>query len=297
MHIDAPVEKVYATIRDFRQWREWSPWLIAEPGCTVEYTKDGKGYSWAGEIVGSGEMHVVDETSPKVMQCDLNFIKPWKSHADVCFKLAERDGGTEVVWDMDSKLPSLMFFMKKMMVAMIGNDYERGLTMLKDYVETGDSKSDLSFGSATLNAIHFIGKSSTCPTEDIGPTMEADLKRLGEWLSSEGVEPTGAPLSIYHKWDMVKGVASYTSAIPVASVPDNLPKDLESGNLPSMTTYAVTHMGPYRHLKNAWAAGVMHGRAKRFDQRKGIHPFEIYANDPTEVSEEEVKTVVHFPVK
>lgn len=295
--IEAPVEKVYSILRDFRQWPQWSPWLIAEPGCTLEYTGDGKGYAWVGNIVGSGEIHVTDETPPRRMQCDLNFLKPWRSHADVRFDLSEKDGGTEVMWLMDSKLPFLLFFMKKMMIAMIGNDYERGLAMFKDYFETGDSKSELSFGSASFDAFHYVGKTSTCSTEEIGPTMAADLKRLGEWVTTEGIEPAGAPLSIYHKWDMVTGVASYTSAIPVASIPETLPDDLQSGGMPSISTYAITHTGPYRHLGNAWSSGIMHGRAKMFDQRRGIHPFEIYENDPQEVPEDELKTVVHFPVK
>jgi hypothetical protein len=41
----------------------------------------------------------------------------------------------------------------------------------------------------------------------------------------------------------------------------------------------------------------MHGRAKRFAQKRGIQPFEVYLNDSTETPEAELVTVVHFPVR
>lgn len=39
---------------------------------------------------------------------------------------------------MDGKLPYFMFFMVKMMKNWIGMDYERGLAMLKEFIETGE---------------------------------------------------------------------------------------------------------------------------------------------------------------
>jgi hypothetical protein len=46
---------------------------------------------------------------------------------------------------MDSKQPFFQFFLKGMMTSLIGMDYERGLRMLKDYVETGSVPSTLEF--------------------------------------------------------------------------------------------------------------------------------------------------------
>ena len=59
--INAPVETVFAEIRDFKKWPVWSPWLICEPECAVTYAADGKAYDWDGEVVGSGGMVIRDE--------------------------------------------------------------------------------------------------------------------------------------------------------------------------------------------------------------------------------------------
>ena len=39
--IDAPLEKVYEFVRDFKPWPAWSPWLITDPECKVSYADDG----------------------------------------------------------------------------------------------------------------------------------------------------------------------------------------------------------------------------------------------------------------
>ena len=69
------------------------------------------------------------------------------------------------------------------------------------------------------------------------------------------------------------------------------------GEIPSCTAYVVKHTGAYRHLGNAWAAGIMHGRAKEFVTDKTVPMFEIYENDPEETPESKLVTYVHIPAK
>ena len=132
---------------------------------------------------------------------------------------------------------------------------------------------------------------------DIGPRMEADVQKLYAWLAESGTEATGTPFSIYHKWNPGKGQVDYTIASSVGTLPESTPAGIVTGTQPDVTTYRVRHTGPYHHLGNAWAAGMMHGRAKRFNQNKSVPPFEIYENEPKEVEPNDLVTVVHLPVK
>jgi len=127
IHIEAPIDAVFGRVRDFKGWVDWSPWIIAEPNCSLDYEDDGKGYSWDGEIIGSGEMEIKNETAPKVIDYRLTFLKPWKSECTTHFKFAEKDGGTQVHWTMNGSLPWFMFWMKGMMTTFVGMDYDRGL--------------------------------------------------------------------------------------------------------------------------------------------------------------------------
>lgn len=296
--INAPLDKVYASVRDFRQWIEWSPWLIMEPGCKVDYAEDGKSYSWDGKIVGSGGMEILEESEGQWIKYRLTFLKPFRSVSSVSFLFVETRDGVETTWTMDGSMPFFLFFLVKMMTALISMDYQRGLTMLKDYLETGAVPSKLAFpGRADFPGLKYVGISETAAIADMGPSMEAVFKKLHGWLETSGVEPAGRPLSIYDKWDLVNGTAAYTACIPVASVPVDLPDGFVSGEIPSCPVYPVRHTGPYRHLGNAWSSGMGHDQAKVFRQDKKIAPFEIYETDPKEGPEEETAVTVYFPVK
>ncbi len=298
IEINAPRERVYEVVRDFKSWPSWSPWLIVEPDCRVDNADDGNSYSWEGKIVGAGGMEILDETAPESISYKLTFLKPWKSVADVRFSFSDADEGkTEVVWEMDSSLPIFMFFMKGMMMTLIGMDYQRGLLMLKDFVETGEVPSKLNFGETEIKGFSYVGIHSSCPISDIGPSMETNFTSLMAWIKKGGIEPTGTPFSIYHKWNMSKGLAEYTAAIPVSEVPADLAIDFVSGKIPDVKCYTVTHTGPYYHLGNAWSAGITHQRAKVFPQSRKVAPFEIYENDPAETSENELITRVNFPIR
>lgn len=290
-------EVAYESVRDFKQWPAWSPWLIVEPGCEVTFSEDGSSYSWDGEVIGSGSLTVKKEIIPDQIDLDLVFLKPWKSQADVKMNFVGAGEGAEITWTMNSSLPFFLFWMKKMMIAAVGMDYERGLSMLKDHLETGVVPSQLGFSEESFEATNLVGITSSCSVAHIGDSMEADLATLNDWLAETGAKPVGPPRSVYHKWDIVKKKASYTIGFPMTASEDPLPEGLGWIELPSMKTFAIRHTGPYRHLGNAWSAGIMRERGKQLCQRRGVHPFEIYETMPGEVSEEETVTVVHFPLK
>lgn len=294
--IDAPVEEVFDFIRDFKTWPEWSPWMVAEPDCSLTYDSGGKGYRWEGDIIGSGGMNIVGEDRPGRIDYDLQFIKPWKSRADVSFQFRSVEGGVEVTWTMDSALPFFMFFMKNTMIAVIGMDYQRGLLRLKARIETGSVPSKLSFGEKKFGPVRYLGIVSECSTEEIGPSMESGLGKMHAMLSETGIEPLGPPLAIYNKFDIVKGITRYTLAVPVPE-PTEAPAGFVTGLIPEIFTYTVTHTGPYHHLHNAWAAGMMRSRSKVFKARKDMPPFEVYESDPQLVPEDEIVTTVYFPAK
>ena len=295
--IDAPVDKVRDIVRDFKQWPPWSPWLSAEPDCRIEYSDDGKSYSWDGKVVGSGKMQLIAETPAKV-DYKLFFFKPFKSQADVSFKFAKDGSKTKVSWTMDSSMPFFMFFLVKMMKAWISSDYRRGLAKLKDYAETGKvpSQNEIEGVGAGFTST-YVGLRSQCAIDDMPTDMPSKYDRLKQWLEESGAQASAAPLSIYHKFDMVGGTTEYTAAIPVQRVPPNLPPDFVVGTLDAPKTFKIKHIGAYRHLGSGWSAGMMHQRAKAFKSAKGHDPFELYVTDPANTPEAELVTEIHFPAR
>ena len=290
--------KAFSAVRDFKKWVHWSPWVICEPDCSLKYSDDGRSYEWDGKIIGSGSVEVVDELPPEVIHCKLTFLKPWKSKAKFSFLFRSTVNGLNVTWTMDSSLPWFMFFMKGMMTSAIGMDYDRGLKMLKDYLETGQVPSKLEFpGESAFEGFQYIGIRSQSKMTEIGERMKADFAKLIQWFKDSGTEIGEKPFAVYHSFNLSKGTASFSAGFPVKEVPQNLPEGFESGKLPSSQVYRVKHTGSYDHLGNGWSAGMMHSRAKVFRQNKGLPAFEIYESDPESTKPEDIVTMIYFPVK
>lgn len=296
INVDASKDHVLSIVKDFNQWRAWSPWLILEPEAQMTVAGDGSSYSWEGKRIGSGEMSIKKAGDNRV-DYDLTFLTPYKSHADTTFKVEQQGDGSKVTWLMDSSLPFFMFFMKRKMEAWIGMDFERGLKMLKEYAEKGKVNSTLEFvGTHNYNGTKYVGLKRDTTMSSIGEHMQADFDALGAFLQDSDLG-NGEVFAQYHKFDMVNGKVTYTAGIGVTDYPDNLPSNWIKGSIPSTSMYTVRHIGPYDHIGNAWSAAQNLIRAKAFKHKRGIHPFEFYKNSPHEVTPEELVSDISFATK
>ena len=296
--INAPVEKVYKTLNHMSTWRTWSPWLIMDPDTKVDVATDDKSYSWSGKRMGEGHMEITQEIKNQSIDYDLTFLKPWKSVAKVKFTTTAKDGGTEVAWHMHSGLPWFMFWMKKMMTAYVGNDYERGLNLLKDYVEDGKIHSKLDWkGKSHYPGCDYLGIRRTCSIEEMPKHMEADFTRLMTFARSTVSANIAGAFNQYHKFDFVKNIVDYTAGVPFENIPSGAPADFLRGSLAPTKLYTIEHTGPYHHLGNAWATMYTMHRNKEIKIKKGYHPFETYGNSPKNTYSKDLITYINFALK
>lgn len=296
--IEKSKEDVFKVVNDFHTWSKWSPWLILEKGVTVNVASDGKKYEWSGNLVGSGKMAVTKEIENQKVEYDLNFIKPFKSYAKVGFELKSKENGTEVLWTMDTKLPFFMFWMKTKMEFFLGMDYDRGLQLLKDWCEYGKVHSKLNFiGNEVMPSTSYIGIKTDCHLNELAKNMKKDYTELMTFMNDKHKDLISGPsFSIYHKWDPIKGEASYTACVPVSSIPTNLSSRMQSSELPQQKMFSIEHTGPYRHAGNVWSAQMMRERAKTFKRNKNADPIEVYLNSPQDTAENELRSKVLMPI-
>jgi uncharacterized protein YndB with AHSA1/START domain len=138
----APPEKVFALVNDFRQWEPWSPWEKKDPAMkrTFGATTAGQGatYAWQGnKDVGQGSMEIVESVTPSRIRLKLDFIQPFEAHNVVTFTLTPQGKGTEISWAMEGPVP---YFAKIIHVfinmdEMVGGEFEAGLANLKTLAE------------------------------------------------------------------------------------------------------------------------------------------------------------------
>jgi uncharacterized protein YndB with AHSA1/START domain len=145
----APPERVYQQIADFHRWTAWSPWEDVDPNMRREYSgaESGVGavYSWSGNRkAGAGRMTVVEAVEPSRVRIDLAFEKPFKARNDTSFVITPDGDGSRVTWTMTGtrsfgvRLMSIV----KSMDALLGPDFEKGLTRLRAAVEAPAGRHD-----------------------------------------------------------------------------------------------------------------------------------------------------------
>jgi uncharacterized protein YndB with AHSA1/START domain len=140
--INAPPEKVFALVSDFRRWDAWSPWEKKDPAMkrTFGPATSGKGavYAWEGnKEVGQGRMEIAEAVPPSKVAIKLDFSKPFEAHNLVEFTLEPTGDATNVTWAMRGDTP---YFAKIIHVfldvdSMVGKDFETGLANLKAAAE------------------------------------------------------------------------------------------------------------------------------------------------------------------
>jgi len=292
IEINAPAARVRSAIQDYQQWSTWSPWLCMEPEASIDCqgvaATVGHTYSWEGHMVGVGRMELT-EIVDNIDKMHLTFLKPFKSTASVEFETTEIDADTtQVNWRMDSGLPFFLFFMVGTMKTMIGMDYDRGLRLLKEYVETGavTSKTEI-IGIVDAPAINYAGVSGASDLADISESMQQSFTQLENL--TEGKTTDDYAGAIYTNMNLKNQHCQYTVFAPVDDT-------TASASIKSCRALKVVHTGSYQHLGNAWATANTWQRHKKLKRSKRPHPFELYRNNPEHVAASELVTEIYLPV-
>jgi Polyketide cyclase / dehydrase and lipid transport len=141
-NIQAPAERIFPHINDFRSWIAWSPWEKLDPNLKRTFSGPASGvgstYEWQGnKKVGQGRMEITEATEPSKIAIKLDFIKPFEAHNTAEFTLARNGQSTDLTWAMLGSKPYLFKVMSVFMDMdkMIGKDFEKGLANLKAITE------------------------------------------------------------------------------------------------------------------------------------------------------------------
>ncbi|BCU78435.1 SRPBCC family protein [Luteolibacter sp. LG18] len=140
--VAAPPAAVFEHVNDYHKWQDWSPWAKMDPAMKVTYEgpASGKGasYAWVGNSkVGEGRMSITDSDPAKRVTMKLEFLKPFAATNTAEFTLAPEGSGTTVTWTMTGKnnFMAKAFGLVMNMDKLVGKDFEKGLSNLKEIVE------------------------------------------------------------------------------------------------------------------------------------------------------------------
>lgn len=298
--IPCDTDTVFDTVADFGTWTKWSPWLTIDKNAVVKISDDSSSvnsrYGWQGEIVGQGEMEHIELNRPTSIVDELRIRKPFKSKSGVGFKFEPVEGGTQVTWTMDGHLPWFMFWMKSMMQTFLGMDYERGLRMLREYIETGNvvSRTEV-IGVEPLEARDVWGIRSSAPTDNVGPAMRDALESLHAVIQDSHAQPDELT-SVYHPCNIKLRRFEFTAGYTVAPG-QTPPTELSHCHIPAGNFLHVRHTGCYENLGNAWSGAHQYAQHKKIKLAKKQNCFEVYRNSPESTAVEDLLTDIYLPLR
>jgi uncharacterized protein YndB with AHSA1/START domain len=140
--INAPAEKIFPLINDYRHWGSWSPYEKVDPAMqrTFSGAPNGKGsvYEWNGnKNVGRGRMEILDTTPSSKVVIKLDFFSPFEAHNTAEFTMQPKGNATNVTWAMQGPVPYMMKIMHMFMNIdrMCGDQFQQGLTSMKAVAE------------------------------------------------------------------------------------------------------------------------------------------------------------------
>ena len=147
--VNAPPEKIFPLINDYRNWTLWSPYEHRDPALKRTYSGAAAGrgavYAWEGnKNVGSGRMEILD-TSPNKIIIKLDFYAPFKANNIAEFTLEPRNtaagAATDVTWAMQGPVPFIGKIMHLLIDCekMICKDFATGLENMKAVAERPQS--------------------------------------------------------------------------------------------------------------------------------------------------------------
>jgi hypothetical protein len=140
--IDAPAERAFAHVNDFRAWRAWSPYEKLDPEMMRLFggstTGEGASYTWAGNgQIGEGRMTIERSVPASRIEIRLDFIEPFENTSQATFSFAPAADGTKVTWAMDGHNDfvgkALHLFMD--IDTLIAGQFDSGLQALKTLAE------------------------------------------------------------------------------------------------------------------------------------------------------------------
>ena len=183
------------------------------------------------------------------------------------------------------------------METFIGMDYERGLGMLKVYLETGSVSSySIIEGNVMLPEQRYIGIPNQCTLDELGTVMKNDFEKLYDFMKENDIAMDSIPFCIYNRFDIFRKEAEYIACIPVKKEL-SLPQGWVKGKVSSQEALKTIHKGAYLHLGNAWMTGMSYARVKKIKTGKRPVGYEFYPNNPYDTAEEDLITEIYLPLR
>ncbi|WP_457616553.1 SRPBCC family protein [Lutibacter sp.] len=295
-----PVEVVFKSVNDFKNWEHWGPWYQIDSTIVTTYPENTSGvnasYSWVGKDGNGGSMKTLSLIPNKEIIQEINF--GMGATPKVYWNFETTPKGTMVTWGMKGESG----FMEKIYWLTQGGIqknlepmYQRGLKQLEEYLTKEMEKHSLEVvGITTHKGGYYLYQTTTCGMESIGEKMGEMYANLGAFMQKHMIKPSGYAFSISHRWDEKNNQMNFSACFPIEN---NLKTDADIliAKQPAQKCFKFIAKGDYKFLQNAWNEASKTIKEQGYTETKDA--FEVYINGPNNTQNPaEWITEIYIPV-
>lgn len=257
--IARPKSQIHLFLVGMRRFNEWSPWFARDPAASYTFSGPDSGVgaklAWASRQndVGTGSQAIVAVVPDESVTLDLDFGVRGKSVAR--FDLRTESGETRVTWNLDSELPLHLDqrfgwnvvgrYMGLFMDRLVGADFERGLSSLKQVVD-GFPNIDIAGIAPQLTELPARKLIYTDLGEEADDaatqrSWRTGLALLTQFAAQHGLTIRGRPLTVTRLHDADGGLAELALPAHYDVMPDDT--DVRGHELAATRAAVIEHSG------------------------------------------------------
>jgi len=289
----------YGLVSNLNRWEVWSPWNKVYDTTAVFEMQGPDGTigsirKWNGELIGEGEMIITDLKNNELLEYELLFEGGKYRSVGKVIILPEGDSLKVSLSDEgDLGYNPMARYMGLFMESMMGPDFEKGLSKLKEICESRNDWPDITLVEMEPVTAYLV-RDSAGP-ETYGSVMGRAYGEIMDIMKRQKIQQAGAPFAIYLTWDSVTMRSTMDIGIPVnTSIPGKGRVRLET--IPSQRALKAVYFGPYD--KTAPTYYILDQVMLESGLEPAGSPWEIYITDPmSETDTLKWQTDIIFPVK
>ena len=301
--INSPKSTVFNFVNDYRNWEDFSSWIVEDPEMQITYPKKtigpGASISWEGKE-GTGDMLTVFVKENDSISQKMNYDG---TSSFVFWSFKDTIGGTKVTWKTTGK----MSFTMKVYTAfngginkIIGETYEKSLANLDKTLDF-----EINTYAVKVNGLvkklgtFYLRQTFTSEISKVIKNGQIVFPKMITFCEQNNIELNGKPFIIYHTYDTVSGLTKLSFCVPIKNqILTSSGSDILTGKLEPFDAIKTTLTGDYSHTKKAL------DKAKTYinTNRIAIDPTFSHVENFT-ISKTEIKnpskwvTEIYYPIK
>lgn len=278
--IKKPSQIVLAKLTDFKFFHEkWSPFTKLDSNMKTTYSgnagKAGHLYSWKSDKdAGNGEMEIKEiKKDSVIMRLTFEGMGDSKTYYILNYNSDETAVTWGIIFDVDFLFRPLMVIMG--MDKKVGEEYEKGLSKLKNEIEALPSETSYEVKELNWEAKSFYGLRTTTSLDKLSAFFTQAYSKIGEIAAKSNVKPINFPKAIYFSFDEKTLIADVAATMEFTN--GGKLNGLEKWDLPAGKVLLIEYYGAYEKSANAHHAMDNYIKEKGLTQNFCI---EEYVTDP-----------------